>query len=235
MSNRILTIGMLAFMATPISAQDDKESKESKKPVASKHEPVGYFLGISVGQQMRQNGFRDGDFDMNAVLAGFADGLEDKESALTDDQLKETQAKIQTLLQKRQAELVEEQKAKGVAYLAANAKKEGIKTLEGGIQYKVLESGKGESPELTDTVKVHYTGKLIDGKVFDSSVQRGEPATFRVGQVIQGWQTALQEMKVGDKWMIYIPSELGYGARGAGGDIGPHQVLVFEVELLEIQ
>jgi FKBP-type peptidyl-prolyl cis-trans isomerase len=154
---------------------------------------------------------------------------------LTDDQLKETQAKIQTLLQKRQAELVEEQKAKGVAYLAANAKKEGIKTLEGGIQYKVLESGKGESPELTDTVKVHYTGKLIDGKVFDSSVQRGEPATFRVGQVIQGWQTALQEMKVGDKWMIYIPSELGYGARGAGGDIGPHQVLVFEVELLEIQ
>lgn len=235
MSNRILIIGILAFMANPLSAQDDQESKESKKPASSKHEPVGYFLGISVGQQMRQNGFRDGDFDLKAVLAGFSDGLEDKESALTDEQLKETQAKIQTLLQKRQAELLEEQKAKGVAYLAANAKKEGIKTLEGGIQYKVLESGKGESPELTDTVKVHYTGKLIDGKVFDSSVQRGEPATFRVGQVIQGWQTALQEMKVGDKWMIYIPSDLGYGERGAGGDIGPHQVLIFEVELLEIQ
>ena len=127
------------------------------------------------------------------------------------------------------------QQKKGAKFLADNAKKEGVKTLEGGVQYKVLTAGEGDSPALTDTVKVHYTGKLIDGNVFDSSVQRGEPATFRVNQVIKGWQMALQEMKVGDKWMLYIPSDLAYGERGSQGAIGPNEVLVFEVELLAIQ
>ena len=252
MSKRLLTIGMLAVMTTPLHAQEDAEAKkvapEKTAPAAqvSKHEPVGYFLGISVGQQMRKNGFRQEDFDLQAVLAGFSDGLNDKDSELSDDQLKETQTKIQTLLTKRQAVMAEKQKvefekrskklkAAGVAFLAKNAKEEGIELLEGGIQYKVLAAGEGDSPQLTDTVQVHYTGKLIDGKVFDSSVDRGEPATFRVSQVIAGWQTALQKMKTGAKWMIYIPSDLAYGAKGAGGDIGPHQVLIFEVELLKIQ
>ncbi len=131
--------------------------------------------------------------------------------------------------------MVAESKKKGQEYLVANSKKEGVKQLKGGVQYKVIDEGKGESPELTDTVKVHYTGRLIDGTMFDSSVQRGEPATFRVGQVIKGWQMALQEMKVGDKWMLYIPSELAYGEQGSAGAIGPNEVLVFEVELLAIQ
>ncbi len=121
------------------------------------------------------------------------------------------------------------------AYLAANAKKEGVKTLQGGVQYKVIKAGDGPSPGPTETVKVHYTGKLINGTTFDSSVERGQPATFQVNQVIKGWQMALQQMKVGSKWMLYIPSDLAYGERGSQGAIGPNEVLVFEVELLAIQ
>ena len=151
---------------------------------------------------------------------------------MSDEQLTETQTKIQALLQDRRTEQLADSKKKGEEFLADNAKQENVKQLKGGVQYKVIEEGDGESPVLTDTVKVHYTGKLIDGTMFDSSVQRGEPATFRVGQVIKGWQMALQEMKVGDKWMIYIPSELAYGEQGSPGAIGPNQVLVFEVELL---
>ena len=215
-----------------VFAQDENSAK---KPATSAHEPIGYFLGISVGQQMRQNGFKLGDFDIEAWVAGFNDGLQEKDPALTEDQLKETQDKIQALLRVRREELMAAQKAKGTKFLADNEKKDGVKTLEGGVQYKVLKEGVGESPALTDTVKVHYTGKLINDKVFDSSVQRGEPATFRVEQVIKGWQMALQEMKVGGKWMLYIPSDLAYGERGSQGAIGPNEVLVFEVELLAIQ
>jgi len=125
-------------------------------------------------------------------------------------------------------------KEKGELWLKQNAKKEGIKEMESGIQYKVLKSGKGGSPSESDTVKVHYTGTLTNGTEFDSSVKRGTPAEFRVGQVIKGWQMALQEMKVGDKWMLYIPSDLAYGERGSRGAIGPNEVLIFEVELLGI-
>ncbi|MCL4137971.1 UNVERIFIED_CONTAM: hypothetical protein GTU68_042344 [Idotea baltica] len=125
-------------------------------------------------------------------------------------------------------------KEKGELWLKQNAKKEGVKEIEGGVQYKVLKAGKGGSPSESDTVRVHYTGTLTNGKEFDSSVKRGEPAEFRVGQVIKGWQMALQKMKVGDKWMLYIPSDLAYGERGSRGAIGPNEVLVFEVELLGI-
>lgn len=127
-----------------------------------------------------------------------------------------------------------EQQAKSVTWMKENAEQEGVKVLEGGVQYKVLQAGDGASPKPTDTVRVHYTGKLTNGEVFDSSVQRGEPASFKVGQVIQGWQMALQQMKVGDKWMLYIPPELAYGERGAPPRIGPNEILVFEVELLDI-
>ena len=128
-----------------------------------------------------------------------------------------------------------ENKEKGAKFLAENAKQEGVKELKGGIQYKELKAGTGPSPKATDTVRVHYTGTLIDGTKFDSSVDRGEPATFGVNQVIPGWQMAIPEMKVGSKWMIYIPSDLAYGERGSGRAIGPNEVLVFEVELLGIE
>ena len=155
--------------------------------------------------------------------------------------MQEVAGKIQALLrdrgQERQKEIEKiavENKKKGDEFLAANAKEKGVEKTESGLQYKVIEEGDGGSPTLSDTVKVHYTGKLINGDTFDSSVQRGEPATFRVGQVIKGLQEGLQKMKVGSKWMMYIPSDLAYGPEGRPGAIGPNEVLVFEVELLEI-
>jgi FKBP-type peptidyl-prolyl cis-trans isomerase FklB len=122
----------------------------------------------------------------------------------------------------------------GEAFLAANAKKDGVTTTASGLQYKVIKSGTGATPTASDQVKVDYTGTLIDGKVFDSSVQRGQPAVFPVGQVIPGWTEALQLMKVGDKWQLFIPAKLAYGDRGAGGAIPPNSALIFEVELLDI-
>ncbi len=122
----------------------------------------------------------------------------------------------------------------GKAFLPANAAKAGIRTTASGLQYQVVTEGTGKKPSPTDRVTVHYTGRLIDGTMFDSSVERGQPATFGVNQVIAGWTEALQLMSEGSKWILYIPSELGYGARGAGGDIPPHAVLVFDVELIKV-
>jgi FKBP-type peptidyl-prolyl cis-trans isomerase len=217
---------MIASLTVPCSTLVAQEKNE--------REQIGYFLGISVGQQMSQNGFQLGDLDLDALKAGFSDGLGKKDPALTEEQLKATEGLIQALLEKRRAEMMVAKKAEGAAWLAENAKKEGVKSLENGLQYKVLKSGNGQSPTAVDTVRVHYTGKLTNGQVFDSSVQRGQPAEFNVGQVIPGWTMALQKMKVGDKWMIYIPSDLAYGERGSRGAIGPNEVLVFEVELLGI-
>ena len=226
----VAALTMLCLLAMPqLHAQDDAAA------AGSVDDSIGYFLGISIGQQLRQTGFREGDFGTDALLKGFSDGFADKEVALSEEQLQATQAKITGILRQRQAEMRQAQKAKGEQFLAENAKKDGVKTLDGGVQYKVITAGSGESPTATDTVKVHYTGKLINGQVFDSSVERGQPATFRVNGVIQGWQMALQQMKVGDKWMLYIPSDLAYGEQGSRGAIGPNEVLVFEVELLEIQ
>jgi FKBP-type peptidyl-prolyl cis-trans isomerase FklB len=123
----------------------------------------------------------------------------------------------------------------GTTFLAANAKKEGVTTTASGLQYKVIQSGAGESPKLTDTVKVHYHGTLIDGTVFDSSVQRGQPITFPVGGVIPGWVEALQLMKIGDKWQLFIPAKLAYGDQSPTPAIPPNSVLIFEVELLGIE
>ena len=233
MSLRIFRVGISLvaslLIAAPVMAQDKPNEQ------AAKANPMGYFLGVSVGQQMMQQGFKPGDFDVSSMAAGVTDGLKKLEPALNDKQLQSVQGEIEKLLKKRQEEMLTMQKEKGVVWLKQNAKKEGVKVLEGGVQYKVLKKGSGGSPSASDTVKVHYTGKLISGKVFDSSVQRGEPAEFKVGQVIQGWQMALKKMSVGSKWMLYIPSELAYGERGSRGAIGPHETLVFEVELLEIK
>jgi FKBP-type peptidyl-prolyl cis-trans isomerase len=124
---------------------------------------------------------------------------------------------------------------KGEAFLAENAKKEGVKVLPSGLQYRVLKDGTGKQPVKTDSVVVHYKGTLIDGREFDSSYKRGEPAEFGVTQVIKGWTEALQLMKEGSKWMVYIPWQLAYGAEGRGGLIGPHETLVFEVELIRVK
>ena len=202
---------------------------------------IGYFLGMSVGQNFRNQGFSAQDIDLDAMLEGLRDALQDKTPALSEEQLLETQGRIQAMLQQRQEALMKDRAKEGLVnqeksglWMTQNGKKKGVQELQPGLQYKVLASGQGGSPSKSDTVKVHYTGTLTDGTVFDSSVQRGEPATFRVGQVITGWQEALVKMKVGDKWMLYIAPELAYGEEGAGSRIGPNEVLIFEVELLEI-
>lgn len=228
-------LASLLMTAVPTVAQDENAQESPTE------NPVGYFMGVSVGQSLSQQGFQDGDFDYDAFAKGIADALAGKEPNMTQKQLAETGQKIQAMLQQRQQEEAAEtekaaaaNKQKAEQWLAENLKKENVKKLEGGVQYTVLEEGEGASPSPSDTVKVHYTGRLINGEIFDSSVERGEPASFQVGQVIKGWQQALQEMKVGGKWRLYIPPELAYGERGAPPKIGPNEVLIFEVELLDI-
>ena len=236
----LLVITAVSLMTLMTNAQDKTESDDSPESLAKK-DPIGYFLGMSMGQQMLQQGLKSEDFGPDAFTAGVIDALSRNKMKLSDDELMGVQKKLQALLKGRHEEMLGEiqqkakaNKEKGDLWLAENLKKDGVKELTGGLQYKVIESGKGGSPSPSDTVRVHYTGRLINGDVFDSSVKRGEPAEFVVGGVIKGWQMSLQKMKVGDKWMLYIPSELAYGERGSQGAIGPNEVLVFEVELLDI-
>jgi FKBP-type peptidyl-prolyl cis-trans isomerase FklB len=142
---------------------------------------------------------------------------------------------MQEKRQKQQAELGAKNKTEGEAFLAANAKKEGVVTLPSGLQYQILTEGQGENPKATDQVTVQYRGTLIDGTEFDSSYSRGQPATFRLNQVIKGWTEALQLMKPGAKWKLFVPAALAYGDKGAGPKIGPNSTLIFEVELISVK
>lgn len=196
---------------------------------------ASYCIGLDIGSNMKKQKL---DLDSKALAAGLADALAGK-PGLTAEEIHATLADFQ---QKEMAKAEARAKTAGAEnakageeFLAANAKKDGVKTTTSGLQYKTLKSGTGKSPKTSDTVKVHYTGKLIDGTVFDSSVERNEPATFGVDQVIPGWTEVLQLMKEGDKWQVYIPSKLAYGERGAGPDIGPNSTLIFDVELLSIE
>ena len=230
----LLTLPLLALltMTTSVTAQEDQADSE---------DAVGYYLGFSVGQSFAGQGFEDGDFTFEAMQKGLKDALAGNDPGLTQEQLAAAQGKIQAMLQKRQASAEEELKKMAImnqeksdVWMKQNASAEGVKELGKGIQYKVITEGEGASPSATDTVSVHYTGKLTNGEVFDSSVARGEPAQFPVNRVIPGWQMALQEMKVGSKWMLYIPPAMAYGEDGAPPKIGPNEVLIFEVELLDI-
>jgi FKBP-type peptidyl-prolyl cis-trans isomerase FklB len=167
-----------------------------------------------------------------ALAAGaFFPGCEDESGSKTANDPAVPKAKVA-----RSNDVAQQNQKAGDEFLAANAKKEGVKTTKSGLQYLVLKSGSGKTPAAADKVEVHYHGTLINGKVFDSSVERGEPITFGVTQVIKGWQEALQLMKEGDKWRVFIPSDMAYGPRGTpGGPIGPNEALVFEIELLHVK
>lgn len=196
---------------------------------------LSYSIGVDIGKTLKR---QDLDLDSKALAAGLSDSLAGK-TVLTDEEMQEVMTAFQREMMskmqaKQSAEAAENLKA-GKAFLAENAKKDGVKVLPSGLQYEVLKSGQGKTPTATDTVQVHYHGTLIDGTVFDSSVQRGEPVSFPVDGVIPGWTEALQMMKEGDKWRLVIPPDLAYGERGAGGRIGPNSTLVFEVELLAVQ
>lgn len=197
---------------------------------------LSYALGMSMGHNFKGTGIKTlNSADFAAGVASVYDGVKPE---MTFDEAKrivnEYFAKLEAEMQAEAAKQGEVNRKNGEAFLSENAKREGIKVTESGLQYEVLESGKGDSPKASDNVEVHYTGKLIDGTVFDSSVERGVPASFGVTQVIPGWVEALQLMHEGDKWRLYIPSDLAYGPNGAGGVIGPNMTLIFDVELLRI-
>jgi FKBP-type peptidyl-prolyl cis-trans isomerase FklB len=220
-----LAAGLLVASA---QGQDKPDLKDPKLRVS-------YCIGVDIANNFKRNAI---EVDAKTLAAGLVDGLAGK-TTLTEAEMKETMMQFQKQMmeksQVRAKESGDKNVKEGEVFLAANAKKEGVKVLPSGLQYKVIKSGSGKSPKATDTVKTHYHGTLIDGSVFDSSVERGEPVSFPVNNVIPGWTEALQLMKEGDKWQLVIPSKLAYGERQAGPKIGPNSTLVFEVELLSIE
>ena len=188
-----------------------------------------YAIGIGIGQNLLSMGAQG--INVEDFAQAIADVLNRKETAISHNEAREIVNKyFMELEEKMNAENIE----KGQAFLAENAKKEGIVTLPSGLQYEVITEGNGKKPSATDRVNCHYEGTLIDGTLFDSSIKRGQPAVFGVNQVIKGWVEALQLMSEGSKWRLFIPSELGYGAQQAGEMIPPHSTLIFEVELIEV-
>lgn len=225
---RISFVALLSLLiVTPLAVAADK-------PI-SLEDRVSYGIGMNIGRD-----FSNQEIQVNAEL--LAQGIKDAQAGgntlMSEEEVKQTIAELQQILQAKQAAKVKElgeanQKA-GADFLAANAKKEGVKTTASGLQYQVIEEGSGKIPAATDKVKVHYRGTLVDGTEFDSSYQRGEPAVFPVNGVIKGWTEALQLMKEKAKYRLFIPAGLAYGERGAGPVIGPQSTLIFDVELLEV-
>ena len=216
MKLQLTVILCVMLMASHAMAEDKTELKTQK-------DKLGYAIGLDLGKSLKKNSI---DVDLPVVMQGVKDGLTGKE-LLTEDQIKETYAAYQQ-------ERAEKTKKEGESFLAANKKKDGVITLASGLQYKIIKTGSGKTPKAIDSVTVNYRGTLIDGTEFDSSIKRGQPATFQVNGVIPGWTEALQLMREGSKWQLFIPSNLAYGERGAGGTIGPNAVLIFEVELVSI-
>jgi len=201
----------------------------NKKNQKDRMEKVSYALGLSLGNNLLGSGVKTLDY------ARMAKGIQDVlEQNKPDMSYEEAQAIISEFFETLQAKMSEKGQGEGKAFLEANAKRNEVITLASGLQYEIMTEGTGSIPKASDSVKVHYHGTTIDGNVFDSSVRRGEPATFGVTQVISGWVEALQLMPVGSKWKLFIPSDLAYGAQGAGQAIAPHATLIFEVELLDI-
>lgn len=191
---------------------------------------LSYSLGMMLAENLKQQGFTD--IQENDLKNGLDDAFSGKEPQVSAT---EAQKIINEYFQAKQAEAYKTNVESGNQFLSENAKNPDVVTLPSGLQYKVNVEGTGAIPASTDQVTTHYEGRLLDGTVFDSSIRRGEPATFPVNGVIQGWQEALQLMPVGSKWTLYVPSDLAYGERGAGQDIQPYSTLVFDIELLDKQ
>ncbi|MGY4877781.1 FKBP-type peptidyl-prolyl cis-trans isomerase [Vreelandella aquamarina] len=198
-------------------------------------ERLAYSLGVTLGESMQAD---IADLDVDTFTTAMRDVFEGNELALSDEEMAQALASFQEqAMAEREAEaaaIAEANREQGAEFLEENAEREEVTVTDSGLQYEVLESGDGATPGAEDTVEVHYEGTLLDGTVFDSSLERGESVSFRADQVIEGWQEALQMMSVGDTWMLYIPSDLAYGERGQG-PIGPNEVLTFRVELLGIE
>jgi FKBP-type peptidyl-prolyl cis-trans isomerase FklB len=228
--------------STTGAAATTKPHTATAAPLAltTQKDKTSYAIGMNIGKSVAAK-FKADSVDVNNAifLRGMRDALAGGKTLLTDDQAKTVLDALQTEMRKTQEEKMamsgDVNKAKGDAFLAANKAKDGIVTLPSGLQYKIVTPGTGAKPTLSDSVVCNYRGTLIDGTEFDASAKHGGPATFPVGQVIKGWTEALQLMPVGSKWQLYIPSDLAYGSRGAGGDIGPNSTLIFDIELLSIK
>lgn len=238
MKRMALALLCLGFSGAAVCGQDNPGA-ESVIPAPAQQpenlkEKASYLLGFDFVQSLKQ---QQAELDLDQLIVGMKAAMEGKEIGMTREEMQTVMVAFERQCQERMVKQMqiqaEENTAAGEAYLKTNGAKEGITTLPSGVQYKVVNQGAGDSPKAESQVKVHYTGKTIDGKVFDSSVERGEPAVFPVGGLIKGMTEVLQKMKVGDKWEVSIPSTLAYGAN-APPQIGPNQVLIFELELLEI-
>jgi len=221
-----LSIGILAGQ---VYAQDAVLKTQKDK--------VSYSIGMDIGTTLKK---QELDVDPAILARGIRDSMSGQKPLMTDQEMRDTITTFQKEMMAKQQEqtkqMGEKNKKQGEAFLAENKKKEGVKTLPSGLQYKVIKAGKGKKPKATDTVTTHYRGTLIDGTEFDSSISRGKPASFPVNGVIPGWTEALQLMEEGAKWQLFIPSNLAYGDRGTpGGPIGPNATLIFDIELISIQ
>jgi FKBP-type peptidyl-prolyl cis-trans isomerase FklB len=222
-----ITTALAMGLAVALAQGEDKDLLKDPKA------KVSYGIGVNLGKQWKQ---QDIEVDPELILRGMKDVLSGKETLMTETEVREVinafQQEHRTKMMEKRRQLGEKNKADGEKFLAENKGKSGVITLPSGLQYKVLAEGSGESPKTTDTVTVNYRGTLIDGTEFDSSYKRGQPASFGVTGVIKGWTEALQLMKPGAKWELYIPSDLAYGERGYGQQIGPNAPLIFEIELV---
>jgi FKBP-type peptidyl-prolyl cis-trans isomerase FklB len=228
MKRLIICITTLS-LASICLAQDKPQLKDQK-------DKASYSIGYDIGATFKKQNI---DLNADALMAGMKEALAGKEGAMTKEERDKTLEAFQKEMMEKQVaaskEAATKNAAEGEKFLAENKKKEGVKTTASGLQYKVLKEGTGAPPKETDTVVTNYKGTLLDGTEFDSSYKRNEPATFPVNRVIKGWTEALQLMKPGSKYQLFIPAALAYGERGAGRDIGPNATLIFEVELLSIK
>jgi len=238
MKLRYITILTTAILAAQVVAQEPQETQK----LTSQKDKLSYTIGQNTGKFLNKNNI---EINQDLLIKGILDGLSGNQSLLTEQELKETLLVFQKEMMAKQTEarqkmvaaqgkLAEENLKNGKAFLAENAKKEGVITLPSGLQYKVITPGTGKTPKVTDEVTTHYWGTLIDGTEFDSSYKRGEPTKFTVGKVVAGWQEALQLMKEGAKWQLFIPAKLAYKDKAPGGKIGPNATLIFELELISV-
>lgn len=228
MNTRLLSL--LLVFALPMGAYGQEEPD-----LSTDQQKFSYALGLQYGQRIGTQLQNQGvEIDAAAMAAGIRDAIGGSDYRIPIDELQAGVEQYQQELQSRQQAAADQNMKDGQEFLADNKTKEGVVTLPSGLQYKVLEEGSGKSPSAEDSVVVHYRGELLDGSEFDSSYSRGEPATLTVDQTIEGWQEALPLMQEGDKWRLFVPPELAYGERGAGGAIGPNETLIFDVELISV-
>jgi FKBP-type peptidyl-prolyl cis-trans isomerase len=227
MKNVIFALILFVSCFTKLSAQDQVAPKDN--PLKNSIDSLSYSFGLLIGNNIQTQGVKE--INRELFNKGFEDGFNKKEPLV---KIEGCNSIVQDYFNKQIADESNMNLQKSAEFLVANQAKDSVVTLPSGLQYKIITPGTGAFPKATDQVRVHYTGTFIDGKVFDSSIERNEPIVFGVNQVIPGWTEALQLMQPGAKWMLYIPPALAYGEKGAGGVIGPNQALIFEVQLLEI-